>query len=188
MRRLVTREKLLRAVWSSSHASETLLRGSIRDLRAALRDDAASPRFIETVPNRGYRFLADVRVKKSAEDTTPGAGDGSAALLEREKDLVKLREWLERSLKRQRQLVFVTGEPGIGKTSLADAFLGPLPARDGLLVGRGRDILVSRCCRISRSADINGGQPLRRVGAPPTVTEGFDTPDLREANALLRVL
>src|SRR5262245_62252711 len=62
--RLITREELLRAVWSRTLVDETLLRGTMRDLRASLGDDAESPTFIETVPHHGYRFLVEVQRKK----------------------------------------------------------------------------------------------------------------------------
>ena len=58
--RLVTQEELLRAVWGGSVVSEGLLRGYIREVRRILDDDAAAPRFIETVSRRGYRFVATV--------------------------------------------------------------------------------------------------------------------------------
>src|SRR5215475_3049701 len=64
--RLITREELLRAVWSRTHVDETLLRGTMRDLRAALGDDAESPTFIETIPHQGYRFLGEVQRRKAA--------------------------------------------------------------------------------------------------------------------------
>src|SRR5262249_40287954 len=63
--RLITREELLRAVWSRTHVDETLLRGTMRDLRAALGDDADAPLFIETIPHQGYRFLGEVGRKKA---------------------------------------------------------------------------------------------------------------------------
>ena len=53
--RLITREELLRAVWSRTHVDETLLRGTMRDLRAVLGDDAEAPRFIETIPHSGVQ-------------------------------------------------------------------------------------------------------------------------------------
>lgn len=58
--RLVTQEELLQAVWGGSVVSEGLLRGYIREVRRILDDDAAAPRFIETVSRRGYRFVATV--------------------------------------------------------------------------------------------------------------------------------
>lgn len=59
---LVTRDEIQKQVW----AGETFvdfdqgLNYCIRQIRAALCDDAETPRFIETVPRRGYRFVADV--------------------------------------------------------------------------------------------------------------------------------
>jgi DNA-binding response OmpR family regulator len=58
---LVTRERLLDVVWGwdypvGSRAVDT----RVAELRRALQDDAANPRYIETVPGQGYRFAADV--------------------------------------------------------------------------------------------------------------------------------
>lgn len=138
--RLIPREELLRAVWSRTHVDETLLRGTMRDLRAVLGDDAEAPRFIETIPHHGYRFLADVqRGPVRPPQGAPGAPDRlDRRLLEREGALAHLERRLDRALQRQRQMVFVTGEPGIGKTALLDAFVETLPQRHGVLVGRGQ--------------------------------------------------
>jgi DNA-binding response OmpR family regulator len=61
---LVTRERLLDVVWGwdypvGSRAVDT----RVAELRRALGDDAANPRYIETVPGQGYRFAADVEGK-----------------------------------------------------------------------------------------------------------------------------
>jgi DNA-binding winged helix-turn-helix (wHTH) protein len=58
--RLITQDELLGAVWGGSAVSEGLLRGYICELRRMLDDDAASPRYIETVSRRGYRFVATI--------------------------------------------------------------------------------------------------------------------------------
>src|SRR5439155_14250614 len=50
-------------------------------------------------------------------------------IMGREAELGQLHRWLEKALAGERQLVFVTGEPGIGKTTLVDAFLESLAAR-----------------------------------------------------------
>src|SRR5207247_8841067 len=55
----------------------------------------------------------------------------------REAELGHLHRWLEKALAGERQLVFVTGEPGIGKTTLVDAFLQSLEARGQLESGVG---------------------------------------------------
>lgn len=59
---VVTREELRRAVWAEDTFVEfdTALNVAINKIRQALHDSATTPRFIETVPRQGYRFLADV--------------------------------------------------------------------------------------------------------------------------------
>ncbi len=64
---LVTREELRQRVWPKDtfvdfdHALNT----AIKKIRAALNDDADAPRYIETVPRRGYRFLAAIEPESS---------------------------------------------------------------------------------------------------------------------------
>ena len=59
--RLVRKEELLDALWPDTHVGETSLSRAVSTLRTLLGDDAKSPRYIETVARRGYRFLAEVR-------------------------------------------------------------------------------------------------------------------------------
>jgi DNA-binding winged helix-turn-helix (wHTH) protein len=67
---LVTRDELRHALWPADTFLEfdTALNIVVTKVRHALGDVAASPRFIETVPKRGYRFIADVH---AADETTP---------------------------------------------------------------------------------------------------------------------
>ena len=60
---LVTREELRQLVWTNETFVEfdASLNAAITKVRRALGDSASAPRFIETVPKRGYRFLADVQ-------------------------------------------------------------------------------------------------------------------------------
>ncbi len=60
---IVTRDELRKALWSEDTFVEfdTALNVAVNKVRQALRDSASSPRFVETVPRRGYRFLADVQ-------------------------------------------------------------------------------------------------------------------------------
>src|SRR5918993_5155910 len=57
---LMTREDLAAAIWrDGTHVRfDDGLNYCVRQVRAALDDDARSPRFIETIPRRGYRFVA----------------------------------------------------------------------------------------------------------------------------------
>jgi DNA-binding winged helix-turn-helix (wHTH) protein/TolB-like protein len=59
--RLMTREDIQRALWPSGTLdSEQGINACVREIRYALRDDARAPAFVETVPKRGYRFIAPV--------------------------------------------------------------------------------------------------------------------------------
>src|SRR5438876_227563 len=58
--RLVTKDELLDAVWPETAVSDTVVRVAIGVLRKALGDTLQPPRFIATVPRRGYRFLGPV--------------------------------------------------------------------------------------------------------------------------------
>lgn len=58
--RLVTKDRFLGEVWRGVPVTDEALTQCIRTLRRQLGDDAARPRFIETVPKHGYRFIAPV--------------------------------------------------------------------------------------------------------------------------------
>src|SRR2546425_11003151 len=55
---LVTKDALWQAVWPDVTVSDAVLTVCVREIRQALGDDAKTPRFIETVHRRGYRFIA----------------------------------------------------------------------------------------------------------------------------------
>ncbi len=56
---VVGKEDLLRLVWPDAHVEETGLARNISLLRKALGDEGPDSRYIETIPKRGYRFLAE---------------------------------------------------------------------------------------------------------------------------------
>jgi DNA-binding winged helix-turn-helix (wHTH) protein len=58
--RLVTKDRFMGEVWRGVPVTDEALTQCIRTLRKQLGDDAARPRFIETVPKHGYRFIAPV--------------------------------------------------------------------------------------------------------------------------------
>src|SRR6266540_6442069 len=65
--RLVSKDELLDAVWPDTAVSEAVVRVAIGALRKVLGDTAQPPRFIATVPRRGYRFLAPVEEHTDGE-------------------------------------------------------------------------------------------------------------------------
>ena len=134
---LVTKEELLGAVWADTRVSAAVLKGYIQQIRKALGDDARAPRFIETVQRRGYRFIAPLTtVQPSLRLVSPGRQPlpltpQSATPVGRETELAQLQAWFEVARSGQRQIVFVSGEPGIGKTTLVEAFLERIDSIDG---------------------------------------------------------
>lgn len=70
--RVVSKEELIEAVWPQTHVGEAALSRCISELRRALGDDARNPRYIETLPKRGYRLLAEVSAAQRAAGDRPG--------------------------------------------------------------------------------------------------------------------
>jgi DNA-binding winged helix-turn-helix (wHTH) protein len=149
---LVTKNDLLDAVWGHQHVSESVLKTTISELRAALGDDARQPKFIETASRRGYRFIGQANEiggegQGSASGRYAGLASGAAAaiataataaipllsaapatcLIGREAALERLRVAYKRAAAGERQLIWIAGEAGVGKTSLIERFIAELP-------------------------------------------------------------
>ncbi|HEY2844337.1 MAG TPA: AAA family ATPase, partial [Bryobacteraceae bacterium] len=133
--RLVTQDELLEAVWPGTYVQPEILRKYILDIRKALGDPPKSPLFIETLPRRGYRFIA--RVARQAQDQT-SEETPLERLVGREQALAALAGHLNSARKARRELVFVVGEAGIGKTSVLDAFHRQIAGSDDVLLARGQ--------------------------------------------------
>lgn len=136
--RLVTQDELLTAIWPNTYVQPEVLRRYILEIRRALGDRAATPRFIETLPKRGYQFIADVTgdgVASPIESSPP-----PTHLVGRESVLAQLDGYLGSALRGRRQIVFVVGEPGIGKTSLVDAFQLAAANNPSVRVARGQSV------------------------------------------------
>jgi DNA-binding winged helix-turn-helix (wHTH) protein/tetratricopeptide (TPR) repeat protein len=59
---LVTKEAILRELWPDVAVTDNAVTQAVSDLRQGLKDNSASPRYIQTVPRRGYRFIAAVDI------------------------------------------------------------------------------------------------------------------------------
>jgi predicted ATPase/DNA-binding winged helix-turn-helix (wHTH) protein len=142
----VTRDELFQSVWRDVVVGDGALTACIQELREALDDDARRPRFIETRHRRGYRFVA--RTVLSAPAGLAGDGPAPprpgprppALIVGRDQELKELGGCLARAMNGDRQVVFVTGEPGIGKTTAVEAFLAEAANGDRLRVAHGRCI------------------------------------------------
>lgn len=76
--RLIGKDELLRALWPHSIVEEVALAHNVSQLRKALGDAAENPRFIETVPKRGYRFIAAVQECLEPQTASVASESGGA--------------------------------------------------------------------------------------------------------------
>ena len=137
--RVVPKMELLDEVWGSRFVSESALTSRIKTARQAVGDTGREQTAIRTVHGHGYRFVAPV-------DELPGSGAPSgsggrtgpdgAVLVGRSFPLDRLQRRLAEAALGARRTVLVSGEAGIGKTALVEAFVGRLD--QDVRVARGR--------------------------------------------------
>lgn len=124
--RLITHDELMDALWPTTYVQPQVLRTYVLELRKVLGDDAKHPKFIQTVPKRGYSFIASVKENADPTNGKPPGRSGRdvspTELVGRDGELVYLLRLAQLAASAQRQLVFIAGEAGIGKTSLLNAF------------------------------------------------------------------
>jgi predicted ATPase/DNA-binding winged helix-turn-helix (wHTH) protein len=138
---LATKDELLNAVWPGIFVGEAVLKVAIREIREALGDDPNSPRFIETAHRRGYRFIGPVAAgpeMHAIAGSPVRAADSLQGVVGRDEALSRMRRWFEKMLGGERQIVFVTGEAGIGKTALVDTFARSIASDRSVRIGRGQ--------------------------------------------------
>src|SRR5438093_4306150 len=142
--RVVTKDELLEQLWPHQFISEVTLHHRVMAARKAIGDSGRAQRCIKTVHRRGYRFIAEVRVVEHAVEHPPlGPGLPSAPpapspmaapvacsgvglpqpFVAREAEVLHLHQCLTAARRGERQMVFLTGEAGIGKTTLVEAFV-----------------------------------------------------------------
>ncbi|GGF32156.1 hypothetical protein GCM10011611_42890 [Aliidongia dinghuensis] len=134
--RLVTHDELLTAVWRDVHVQPDVLKTHILAIRNALGDKSASPRFIETQRGRGYRFIGEMTGFASSAPP-PEAPDELGVFAGRAEPFRELLALLQRAALGEPQAVFITGEPGIGKTTLIQHFLTQALSHHDLAVAQG---------------------------------------------------
>jgi tetratricopeptide (TPR) repeat protein len=129
--RLVTKTELLQHVWAGMHVTDTVLRVCIREIRAALADAVEAPQYLQTVGRQGYQWLV--------------AGDDAAVplaaarpIVGRQAEVEALARWFARAATGDRQLGFLSGEGGIGKTTVIDRWLAHLDVESAVWLGRGQ--------------------------------------------------
>ncbi|HYI96833.1 MAG TPA: AAA family ATPase [Bryobacteraceae bacterium] len=127
---LITHDELLDAVWHGVHVQPEVLKVYVAELRRALRDPADKPKYIETVHRRGYRFMRPGNESKSGRDT-------SGLLVGRAGEMSTLNRLMREAANGHRQVVFITGETGIGKTTLVNSFVHRIQSKPGICAAVG---------------------------------------------------
>jgi predicted ATPase/DNA-binding winged helix-turn-helix (wHTH) protein len=157
--RVVTKEEILEQLWPGRFVSEATLTSRVMAARRAVGDRGREQRLIQTVHGRGYRFIAAVEEHTTDSSMPEAAGPqnsevhlalmpvplrtqssalGTVAVVGRQAELAQLHRWLQQTLRGIRQVVFVTGEAGLGKTTVVEAFLEELAAYGTLWIARGQ--------------------------------------------------
>ena len=141
---LVTKEQLLEGVWPDVNVTDNALARAISDIRSALGDSPAAPRYIQTVTRRGYRFLGQVDAAARGAATGVAAADA----------LEPYRAWSEGRL--QLETLQVSALPGAVASFERAVALAPQDAlaRAGLANARfmryerraARTSRITRCC------------------------------------------
>lgn len=145
---VLSAEQLLQACWRGTFYGDGPVHKTIAHLRKALGDDAAAPRFIETIRKRGYRLVAPVTfpehyrgqptpVPPSWSDGNPFVGlrafdaRDSAVFFGRARAVADVGAALARQHARGVGFVLLLGASGCGKTSLLHAGVVPALCRPG---------------------------------------------------------
>jgi hypothetical protein len=133
---LLTKQVLLDTVWGHRFVSDSVLKTAISDLRAALSDDPRQPRYIETAARRGYRFIAvpselsaaaaPIATPLPVAAQLPIADPEAPPFIGRKAELARLQGAWARACGGKRTVVWIAGEPGIGKTTLIEHFVSGL--------------------------------------------------------------
>ena len=137
----VTREQIESSLWDEGVIVDFdgSIRRCIRKIRAALGDSANEPRFVETQTGRGYRFLCPVKEVDEGQPSGPAATNSRlerAVVVGRGRLAAQLDEAFDSVRRGSGQLCFLSGEAGIGKTTLVEDFLARTTAA-GAAVLRG---------------------------------------------------
>jgi predicted ATPase len=196
--RLITHDELLDALWPETYVQPQVLRTYVLELRKVLGDDAGQPRFIQTLPKRGYRFVAQV-TERTATDTDGAEGAYAQAMAApifgRDLELELLKAQVRIQAGGRRRVVFITGEAGIGKTALVDAFCLQLDQPITASVARGQCVqgiggkeeyypVMEALCQLCTGPDGEAACRVLSRMAPAWLAMGLVTGRERDADAL----
>src|SRR5215469_6984260 len=93
----VTRDEIVARIWGKDVFLDTdnSIRGAIRKLRQVLKDDADTPRFIQTITGQGYRFIAPNIGREQENRADTSSAQAAAAPEAMPKFILELEHWLQ---------------------------------------------------------------------------------------------
>lgn len=138
--RVVTKDDLISAIWGGRIVSESALTTRINAARTGIGDSGEAQRLIKTLPRKGVRFIGTVReAQREVENAVvPLTTEVSTLVVGRTAPFEMIDRMTRHVLSGKRQMAFVTGEAGIGKT----AFIARAVEQ---LTEQGFDQLYGRC-------------------------------------------
>jgi DNA-binding winged helix-turn-helix (wHTH) protein len=175
---LLTKEALLAALWPDVFVTENAVTRAISDLRQALGDDPAAPLYIQTVPRRGYRFIASVDARpREREHPLTRAGADAGAEASRFVPALRGREDAE-------------ADAGSGSGERSDALLPYRAWREGRLLLETLDVtaLPGAVASFERAVELAPRDVLARAGLANARFMQYETTRARNApeHAVLR--
>ncbi len=128
--RVIPKSELMEKLWPETFVTDDVLVQSVVDIRRALGDHAKTPQYIETIPRRGYRFLAEVRVHEGSaqlevHDPKPGSGPNESAPIPLEANSAPRRLWVGLALAALAAVAIAT--PWLRGNRQATSALAPEP-------------------------------------------------------------
>src|SRR5215468_3923510 len=106
--RLVSQDEILEALWPETYVNPEVIKKYVLGIRKVLGDQPDKPIFIATFPRRGYQFVAAVS-DTSLSGSSPESMRVTKPVVGRESALTSLDSCLEKVVRGQRQVVFITG-------------------------------------------------------------------------------
>lgn len=157
--RTIEKQELLDAIWKDTFVTEDNLVHAVREIRRALEDDKTDPRFVQTVPRQGYRFVGEVFVRSVAGEVRR-AGAVTPAISESEGP--HLAQYLPGGIRKRRKT-------GVIVLSVL------LMVLTGL--GLGLYVFLSRSPQVAKSEEVFQKLKSTRLTSSGKVTSAVVSPD-----------
>jgi predicted ATPase/DNA-binding winged helix-turn-helix (wHTH) protein len=119
----ISKSAIMAAVWPNTHVQPDNIKVLVREIRQALGDSTLFPRFITSSPRRGYAFVAPVNDGGHDARAQVPAAAAAGLFVGRGQELAALAAALHAVRAGVPRLVLISGEQGLGKTALCDAFI-----------------------------------------------------------------